>query len=225
LADFGDDESISILEKVKKSASEDKDRILAATYLATLSECGDLVDFSRSVVKTKDKELRAAQIKIISMNQFQNDWQIIGPFPNENDKGLSTVYAPEEIVDLSKTEIGKNELEVKWQPAKAESSGYVNFTNYYDSFDNSVAYGYAVVDAPENMETVLLFGSDDGGAVWQNGKQIHYNFVRRGAAPGQDIIPVKLAKGENKFLVKVENGGGGSGFYFELLDPCEKLAK
>ncbi|MBC8182268.1 PHP domain-containing protein [candidate division KSB1 bacterium] len=225
LADFRDDESIAILKKVKKSAPEKKDKILAATYLATLGECTDWVDFSRSVVKTKNNELRAAQIKILSLNRFQKDWQIIGPFPNEEDKGLSTAYGPENEVNLSKSEIGKNELEIKWQPAKAEPSGYINFQNYYDSFDHSVAYGYAVIDAPEDMKTVLLFGSDDGGAVWQNGKQIHYHFVRRGAAPGQDIIPVKLKKGENKFLVKVENGGGGSGFYFELLDPCGKLGE
>ncbi len=223
LAQIGDKESISLLERAQESAPNEEERILASTYLATLGDCDKKIAFMNKVLATKDPLLKAKQVKILAENRFIRSWQIIGPFPNVDDKGLQTPYAPELKVDLQGAEMGKDSVQVSWQPAEAMEHGFVNLKNYYASFEHSVAYAYTVITAPEELDTFLLFGSDDGAAVWQNEKQIFYRFVRRGAAPGDDVIPVTLQKGENRFLVKVENGGSDWGFYFELMDPCRKL--
>ena len=223
LAELADEESISLLKSARQSAPEKDERILAATYLATLGSCEDRLKVIQDAVKTEDKNLKGKIVKILSLNRFVREWQIIGPFHNIDDKGLETAFAPEVAVDYQKTETGKNDKPVKWEKGAAQENGYVNYLDFYEDYEHSVCYAHAVINAPEEMETALLFGSDDGAAVWHDGKQIYYRFVRRGAAPGQEIIPVTLKKGDNIFLVKVENGGGGFGFYFELLDPCEKL--
>ena len=46
---------------------------------------------------------------------------------------------------------------------------------------------------------------------------IHENNTSRGVAPDQDSAILALEKGENHFLMKIVNGGGGSGFYFRLV--------
>jgi len=223
LAQIGDEESISLLQKAKKSAPNEEERILASTYLALLGNCDQKIEFMKEVLATKDALLKAKQVKILAENRFVRSWQIIGPFPNVDDKGLETPYGPELKVDLKGTEVGKDSVKVSWQPAEATELGMINLKNYYANFEHSVAYAYAVIDAPEEMGTFLLLGSDDGAAVWHNEKQIFYRFVRRGAAPADDVVPVTLQKGENRFLVKVENGGSDWGFFFEVMDPCRKL--
>lgn len=224
LAQIGDQESIALLREAQESAASANEKVLATTYLAALGDCADRLEFMKKVVVTKDPLLKASQIKILSTNNYVRNWRIIGPFPNADNKGLETAFGPEQAVDLSADVIGRDSLKVRWQPAEAGTNGFVNFLNYYGNFDHSVAYAFATIEAPEEMESVLLFGSDDGAAIWHNGQQIYYRFIRRGANPGQEIIPLTLKKGENSFLAKVENGGGGSGFYFELYDPCGKIA-
>ena len=56
-------------------------------------------------------------------------------------------------------------------------------------------------------------GSDDSIKVWMNGEEVHNNPVNRGAGNFQDIFEVDLKKGDNVFMVKVcERGGGWSMF-------------
>ncbi len=56
-------------------------------------------------------------------------------------------------------------------------------------------------------------GSDDSIKVWMNGEEVHNNPVDRGAGDFQDTFEVDLKKGDNVFMVKVcERGGGWSMF-------------
>ena len=73
------------------------------------------------------------------------------------------------------------------------------------------------VDEPRDV--VLSLGSDDGVKVWLNGIEVHADPARRGVAPGQDRVEVRLPRGRSLLLVKVVNGGGPAGFVFELEAP------
>lgn len=68
-------------------------------------------------------------------------------------------------------------------------------------------------DQPQTLDIDL--GSDDGLAVWLNGKHVLANNVARGAAPDQDQAALTLQSGENRLLLKVFNQGGGHSFYFQ----------
>jgi len=84
--------------------------------------------------------------------------------------------------------------------------------------ENSVAYAYACVEREEEAELTMGLGSDDGVRVWLNGEMVHDNICARGVRADQDKVPVKLKKGVNHLLAKVENGGGGFGLQVRFLD-------
>ena len=72
-----------------------------------------------------------------------------------------------------------------------------------------MVYLKAQVTAPEEIEAVLLLGSDDGVKAWLNGAVVHSNNLDRGLAVDQDMAPIRLKKGVNDLLLKVSQGGGG----------------
>ena len=82
---------------------------------------------------------------------------------------------------------------------------------------NSAVYLHRVITSEEASEVKLSLGSDDDIKCWLNGKVIHENNTSRGVAPDQDSAILALEKWENHFLMKIVNGGGGSGFYFRLV--------
>ncbi len=103
----------------------------------------------------------------------------------------------------------------------------VDFTHIFDSTDFKVAYAFSTFYSDENKEMLLAVGSDDGIKIWFNGEFIHENHVGRGTHIDDDFIPVRLQKGVNTCLIKVDNGDGGWGFiarFREKKDVLEYLS-
>jgi lysophospholipase L1-like esterase len=74
------------------------------------------------------------------------------------------------------------------------------------------AYAVTLVESPVAQRAELLIGSDDGAAAWLNGEAIHSNLdARRGLAPDQDRVPVRLKAGPNVLLLKITQGDGDWG--------------
>lgn len=75
---------------------------------------------------------------------------------------------------------------------------------------------YAVINAVSKSKqngVEARVGSDDSVKVWMNGEEVHKNAVNRGAGDFQDTFDVDLKQGDNVFMVKVcERGGGWSMF-------------
>jgi hypothetical protein len=151
-----------------------------------------------------------------------NCWWVIGPFEAPFDSGLATVLPPEEPAFDSRARFeGKDGAEVAWQRAVREVrpgddlSGEF-FVHLHDFFGrritNAVAYGFAYLHAPADMDASLAIGSDDGVAVWLNGVEVHRQKIGRAYGPKQDRVPVKLKAGVNTLLLKVNQGGGDWGF-------------
>ncbi len=87
--------------------------------------------------------------------------------------------------------------------------------------DNKVAYAIGTVRSDKAETMTALFGSDDGAKVWVNGVLVHRVKASRAMVPDEDKFTVHLKKGENVFLVKVENGGGGWSFSLSIPSPAE----
>lgn len=151
------------------------------------------------------------------------DYKIIGPFPFGD--GLDGSYAPETELDFNKSYRGM-EKEVHWRSVKTGEDGYLNFIAQY-SHGNSelvaIAYAYTEIISPDNREITLTLGSNDGAKVWLNGEVIYNVHIGRGAVADQEFLKVKLKKGINKLLVKVENLGASWGLYLRVVDPEGKL--
>jgi putative membrane-bound dehydrogenase-like protein len=153
-------------------------------------------------------------------------WDIVGPFDNGGGmRGLETVFAPEKGIDLRARYAGKHGT-VRWRKVKPGPDGYVDLQAFYAPHSNQiVSYVTREVVSPADQEATVLLGSDDGAKLWVNGKLAHTASQTRAAAPGQDTVKVRLKKGANRILLKINNGDGAHGFYLTVLTEQElKLA-
>ena len=145
----------------------------------------------------------------------RQQWMVLGPFPRE----FETDFGPEKGVDLSKGYTDRVGQENKWFAALPNAEGMVNLADIIKANTEKVAYAYAVVNSPRAQKAIFSVGTDDGGKGWINGQQVYSDDAGHAAAPGQTKIPVELKAGRNEILLKVTQGTGGWGFYFDLLDP------
>lgn len=141
------------------------------------------------------------------------DWHFIGPFDNSGGRGFDTAYPPEKEIDLKKRYSGKGE-EVAWQEGKF-TDGQVNSLALFKNNNDAVVYLHREVRCRTPMKLPISLGSDDGIAVFLNGRRILANNTNRGCAPDQEKVTLELKAGKNDLLIKITQGGGEWGFYFQ----------
>jgi putative heme-binding domain-containing protein len=148
------------------------------------------------------------------------EWMAVGPFPNDSDKGFDISYPPEKKVDINAEYEGKNGQTVTWQRVKTETLHGRHYTSADKLFRPGTAYFVAYfctfLDSPQSQEVSMSLGSDDGVKVFVNGKQVYANHRHGAAAPGQMRAQAMLDSGRNVLLVKLEQGEGSAGLYFEI---------
>jgi hypothetical protein len=153
-------------------------------------------------------------------------WLVAGPFANGPDHaGLDTAFPPEKGIDLTATYDGKSG-KVSWRTLKAGAGNYFDLQAFHGAASpQSVSYVYRQVESPADQEATILLGSDDGCKLWVNGKLAFFIRETRAAAPEQNAVQVKLKKGTNAILLKIDNGDGAHGFYFTVESPEELKVK
>lgn len=155
------------------------------------------------------------------------EWYLIGPFPNprnpeQGQVGLDIPYPPEKEIDLSKSYEGVNRKPVRWMLKKTPANGSMDLTSY-DPAEHAVAYALTYVYSQNAQTAPLFIGTDDGGKVFLNDKEVYRNLILRGAQPDQDTVALQLKAGWNKLLLKIENNIGGFGFFARIRDNNESL--
>ncbi|MBN1352064.1 DUF4838 domain-containing protein [candidate division KSB1 bacterium] len=173
------------------------------------SNRGDLHAFSENVRKTK--------------GIFLTKWWVIGPFDNPDGNGLKEVYAPECEFDTLKTYTGCNGADIDWRIYERISTGYMDFTKFFNHSEYGVAYARTALEAAEDGTLQMGVGSNDGVRLWINDQLVLDKAVTRLALPNQEIVTVPIKKGENTVLLKIDQVGGGWGFYFSILDGSAHL--
>jgi len=134
-------------------------------------------------------------------------WHTTGPLET---KGFDEALFPEKGVDLEAKGPGGRRL---WQQRSEWVDGRVQDL----PGSSSVAtYLFRTIAVARPVSLRAELGSDDGLAVWLNGRQVWAHDVPRGAAPNQDRVRLNLKAGQNRLLMKIYNQGGGHGFYFAL---------
>ncbi len=107
----------------------------------------------------------------------------------------------------------------KWKKATADHRGFVNLSSELGQVESVIGYGYTTYSSVHPRDTELRCGSDDGIAIWLNGKLVHENNVNRGFSPDQDVVPIHLNAGENHIVVKIHNNRAGWGFGVSIDKP------
>jgi lysophospholipase L1-like esterase len=103
---------------------------------------------------------------------------------------------------------------VEWREARFEG-GRIDLGAQYTGASNVVAYALVDVEADADCALHLSMGSDDGLAVFLDGRRVFAHDVRRGLRPGQDELLVGLARGRHELLFKVTQEGGDFGLAVE----------
>ena len=151
------------------------------------------------------------------------DWHVLSPFPYPSH-GLGLLAQPlppeDELErmahggpgpDLSRTYVGKKELEVGWEPMGVITNRRVDLHRFEDPDlqDQMLCYLYTTVEAEKERLVRLTMGSDDGLRVWLNGGLIHDNDAARGMNPYDDEVLFHFRPGTNHVLFKITEGVGG----------------
>lgn len=151
-------------------------------------------------------------------------WKLCGPFSCASKAEFDRGEFPEKGIDLRETrpaDFGRYAEAVKrnlgppvlsrWIEPVQSLFNFVDLTPHFRSrmktnggFPVDVsAYAFTTVSVPAETSSTLRIGHDDWIRVWQNGSVIYEGAERDGF--GTVEIPVRLARGENRFLLKVAN--------------------
>lgn len=182
-----------------------------------------LAEFNRILAEHEIKQLREGggeQAIADFVNQveeipsFITDWWIIGPFGNSDRMGFDTAYPPETEIELTKQYTNKQQQILKWTHYKNELTGYIDFAKLLNPSEEGVAYATRNFEVPQDTKMKVGLGSNDGVKVWLNGELLLDKKSSRVAEPDQEILTLPLKRGKNTVLVKIDQIGGGWGFYF-----------
>jgi hypothetical protein len=103
---------------------------------------------------------------------------------------------------------------VEWREAGFDG-GRIDLGAQYTGAANVVAYALVDLEADADCALHLSMGSDDGLAVFLDGRRVFAKDVRRGLRPGEDELLVELARGRHQLLFKVTQEGGDFGLAVE----------
>jgi hypothetical protein len=198
-----------VLDQAQKlfDAKDDKAQ---ASYQKALLHARD-----RDQVQLIAKQLKTLGTKIDLTKHFGfiTQWQIIGPFESSGGIGFHKVYAPETKIDLTAVHPGKDNKDIKWQKHIAETKpgemdvnalGVVDLNKVVGPLHGTVAYGYTVVHAKQEMPVEIRVGSNNAIQIFLNGKKIFSREeYHHGTEMDQHIGKGILKAGANEVLIKV----------------------
>ncbi|MCK5699631.1 MAG: hypothetical protein KAI29_00695, partial [Cyclobacteriaceae bacterium] len=200
------------------------------TYLSTDDMPRILKKFQRIIEENKITQLAENPTrsdvntfieKVKHQYTYLTNWWIIGPFDNPNENGLQIEYSPENEFETEKPYIGKNDQTIRWQYIENKESGYMDFIKLFEDKNDGVAYARTTIELKQDAKIKIGIGSNDGVKLWINEKLVLTNQIARKAEPNQDILTVNLEKGKNDILIKIDQTGGGWGFYFTVIEGAE----
>ncbi len=149
-------------------------------------------------------------------------FHLIGPFERTRERSrpdFPRAGTPEAGIDLKAALKGKGGRQVTWRRVVARElppTGHVELDRFAGADLQSTAYAYAVLIARAACRVTLELGCDYGMSVWLNGARVFENDVVRVAARAQEAVDLKLAKGRNALLMRIDNKDGGWSFFANL---------
>jgi dienelactone hydrolase len=163
--------------------------------------------------------------KIENLPGFVTHWLLCGPF-NENSKlsgcrALKKDYLNGE--DSARPRAGQRVGGdgPAWRPFAIRHGFIANLRLFYSS-PGIVSYALAYLLSPRAQPARIWLGSDDGFLLFLNGERIAARDIHRGLGVDSDSFGVKLKKGVNVMLMKVEQDFGAYEFCLRVTGPAGK---
>jgi alpha-galactosidase len=162
-----------------------------------------------TLIGSREELAKEEKNSALSFKPVLGPWYMIGPWISGPGKSFEQKFPPEENPDIS-VKYGEN----KWEPKPEWKDGVVIDL---PSASNISTYLFRIISSDRDTTITGYFGSDDGIKAWLNGNIILNRDVDRAVKPNEDNAELKLTRGENKLLLKINNNSGASGFYFSLV--------
>jgi hypothetical protein len=163
---------------------------------------------------------------------FIVDWLIAGTFPNPGDrpdnKGFNTDYlqaygGEAGYMPTNGAEVkDPNGVIVKWQQFRSGDA----LINFFDipflkleqGQEDILCYCACWLESDADKDVEIRVGSDDGYKLWLNGKEIAVVHEYRSSGTDQETYKVKLNKGMNSVLIKVDQDYGEYEFMLRVVN-------
>jgi hypothetical protein len=152
---------------------------------------------------------------------FIRHWLILGVFPNDNDKGfdvdfLKTESTHEPVAGLP---VGKLSWAAYDSPEWKIDFFRVSHLNIKKPKDYVVSYAACLVQTTEELASEFRLGSNDGGALWVDGRLLGKVHRPRSLKVDEDRYAVPLSPGVHRILVKVEQHTQAYEFALRVVSP------
>jgi fermentation-respiration switch protein FrsA (DUF1100 family) len=139
-------------------------------------------------------------------------WLVAGPFPVSGDNALfhhylSSSEGEERVRARAGTLAGKSSAKtIEWQAASPGRNGEIDFRKIWPTERRAIAFAYAELDSPLERFVAATVGSGNHIQLRLNGEVIYESRLSRKPEPDKDTIVLRLRKGLNTLLAKVEGG-------------------
>lgn len=170
-------------------------------------------DHNRLVVKLKDYDENVLNSKSYTEPAIEHQplqlspWQSTGPLQTTGYlAGHNAVFPPEKTAD------SKPDPDATWRKRPDITDG----VSHQISQSNSVFFYHRTITAESTTPAILSFGADDTVKAWLDGELIAERIIAAAVNADQALAHVTLPKGEHQLLVKIVNGPGIGGFYFNV---------
>lgn len=158
------------------------------------------------LVKNISKALKklGEDVNVVTHFGFLTEWQIIGPFNNQEFVGFDTAYSPEGSLDFAATLEGQKG-NVEWQKIDTDDEfGIIDIAKSIAPHKGAVMYLATTFESDRDRDIEFRFGTPNAWKLWLND---NYLFGRdeyhRGMAIDQYRVPAKLKAGKNVILLKL----------------------
>jgi len=200
-----DDPSVELrrdaVAQVLAAAAKAEGKATLPLYAKALHHSRDLDQIKAASEKLKEL---GAPADLPRHMGYVMQWQLIGPFDNEEDAGWDRAYPPETSVDLQAEHPGKKGP-VKWiRHATGDDYGLVDLTKALDKHKGAVTYAFVEFVADREQPCELRLTSPNANKIWLNGKLLQANHVYHANDPlDQYTARGTLRKGPNAILLKL----------------------
>ncbi len=159
-------------------------------------------------------------------------WMIAKTAANQGGQNSTNIDSLDDASrgKVTEEEIAKNGAregdevgDYEWTPGTLAVNGDINalvnsIGMEVGALDDITSYALIVLKTKRAQGNVAMgVSSDDSVKVWLNGEVVHTKAVNRGRGGDnsfQDHLKVDLKKGNNLFMIKVSERGGGWGMHF-----------
>jgi transglutaminase-like putative cysteine protease/tetratricopeptide (TPR) repeat protein len=191
------------LEQWSRSASEDSRVQSLLESLIRTHPSADVRDHARAqLVPLLRSRLQLEAARAVSAQLgYVPSWSLIGPFDNDQGKGFLTSYPPQSKLALQEEYPGKL-LPVHWRAVQADPTGAVALDDLIAPKEFALSYLASFLGSDRAGPAELRLTVADAVEVWWNDALVVSEETLAEGAPDNLVVPVQLAHGWNKLLVK-----------------------